>query len=515
MTEQATPDLAREPIRLGRYALFDELASGGMATVHLGRLLGPVGFSRTVAIKRLHPQHAKDPEFVTMLLDEARLAARIRHPNVVATLDVVATEGEVFLVMEYVEGESLAYVARLLRKNGDRIPPQFAAHIVTGALHGLHAAHEAKSDHGEPLGLVHRDVSPQNILIGIDGVPRVLDFGVAKAAGRLQTTDQGRIKGKLGYMAPEQLAAKPVTRKTDIFAAGIVLWEALTGKRLFRGEDPAEIVGRVLNAPIQSTRELAPDIPEALDAIVMRALARRPEQRFDTALEMAEAIEAAAGLVAPRQVGNWLKELLGARLDERAAKVAEVESISSVIDADLLGSQDIDSGRASAALIAARASTAQPEQSIEAPESGSGRSQIGSVIDSSSIKTKRRPWWLPYAVGAATVIIPAAFILAKTHHGVEAAAPSALPGPAASAPVTTSASPLTPESAAPSPAASASAAEPPASASSKAAQPSVSAPTPSTSAKPKRVVRHRYVRPRHKATRHPKPIDTASLYSRQ
>ena len=513
MTEQEA-NLDREPIRLGRYALFDELASGGMATVHLGRLLGPVGFSRTVAIKRLHPQHAKDSEFVTMLLDEARLAARIRHPNVVATLDVVATEGEVFLVMEYVEGESLSYVTRIcarrpsasLRTSRRTSSPERC----TACMPPMKPRATTVSRSGSST----RGVPPQNILIGIDGVPRVLDFGVAKAAGRLQTTDQGRIKGKLGYMAPEQLAAKPVLRKTDIFAAGIVLWEALTGERLFRGEDPAEIVGKVLNAPIMPTRELAPDIPESLDAVVMRALARRPEQRFDTALEMAEAIEAATGLVAARKVGNWLKEMLGARLDERAAKVAEVESISSVVDNELLGSSDIDSGRASAAMIAARATTAQQEQPLQALESGSGVSRVGSVIDSSSTKAKRRPWWLPYAVGAATVMIPAALILASSRHGeVESVATSAAPGPA-SVPVTTSAALPAPESAAPSPVASASAGKPPTSASSAAAEPSASAPKPSASAKPKRV-RPRYARPRHKATPHPKPIDTTSLYSRQ
>src|SRR5262245_51026591 len=169
---------------IGRYALHGELASGGMATVHLGRLLGPVGFSRTVAIKRLHAQYAQDPEFVSMFLDEARLAARIRHPNVVPTLDVVATSGELFLVMEYVPGESLSRLARAARDRMERMPPRIVSAIMSGVLHGLHAAHEAKSERGEPLGIVHRDVSPQNVLVGTDGVARVLDFGVAKAAGR-------------------------------------------------------------------------------------------------------------------------------------------------------------------------------------------------------------------------------------------------------------------------------------------------------------------------------------------
>jgi len=193
---------------VGRYALYAEIAAGGMATVHFGRLLGPVGFSRTVAIKRLHPQFAKDPEFVSMFLDEARLAARIRHPNVVPTLDVVATQGELFLVMDYVQGESLSRLIRAARERGHRIPPRIVSSILTGALHGLHAAHEAKNERGEPLNIVHRDISPQNVLVGSDGVPRVLDFGVAKAAGRVQTTREGQLKGKLAYMAPEQIGGQ-------------------------------------------------------------------------------------------------------------------------------------------------------------------------------------------------------------------------------------------------------------------------------------------------------------------
>ena len=158
---------AAQQVRVvGRYALYNAIAAGGMATVHLGRLLGPVGFSRTVAIKRLHAQFASDPEFVSMFLDEARLAARIRHPNVVPTLDVVATGGELFLVMEYVPGESIARLARTLRENHEALPTRILSAIMAGVLHGLHAAHEAKDERGVPLGIVHRDMSPQNVLVG-------------------------------------------------------------------------------------------------------------------------------------------------------------------------------------------------------------------------------------------------------------------------------------------------------------------------------------------------------------
>jgi eukaryotic-like serine/threonine-protein kinase len=334
---------------VGRYALYAEIAAGGMATVHFGRLLGPVGFSRTVAIKRLHPQFAKDPEFVSMFLDEARLAARIRHPNVVPTLDVVATSGELFLVMDYVQGESLSRLLRAMRDQSTRIPPRIVSTIMSGALHGLHAAHEARDERGEPLGIVHRDISPQNVLVGTDGVARVLDFGVAKAAGRIQTTREGQLKGKLSYMAPEQLNGL-VTRKTDIYAAAIVLWEALTSLRLFAGDNEAVILGKVLAGEVEPPSKymadssgtfdplktgenegpLSPRRLELLDGVVLRGLERDPAKRYDTAREMAIALERALGMATPSDVGEWVEATAREVLHRRAEKMAEIESTSTV-----------------------------------------------------------------------------------------------------------------------------------------------------------------------------------------
>jgi serine/threonine protein kinase len=312
---------------LGRYAMYDAIASGGMATVHYGRLLGPVGFSRTVALKRLHAHFARDPEFVAMFIDEARLAARIRHPNVVQTVDVVAADGELLLVMDYVQGESLSRLVRASRA-GSGIPVRVAAAIICGALHGLHAAHEATDEQGAPLGLVHRDVSPQNILIGADGIARVLDFGVAKAAGRVQTTGQGRVKGKIGYMAPEQINGM-ATRQTDVFAASVVLWEALTGKRLFAGDDLRRVLSRILSEEIVPPTSLAPHLPPGIDAVVLRGLERDPHKRFATAREMALEVEACLGLASPVQVGAWVESLAHVALAQRAATLAEIESSSS------------------------------------------------------------------------------------------------------------------------------------------------------------------------------------------
>src|SRR5215472_8545252 len=214
-----------------------------MATVHLGRLRGGGGFARTVAIKRLHPMYAKDPDIVAMLLDEGRLASRIRHPNVVPVLDVIAEGSEVCLVMEYVHGLALS---QIVRAHKGPVPKRIALSIASGVLHGLQAAHETTDEAGAPLGIVHRDVSPHNVLLGSDGCARVADFGIAKASGRLrETTHHGTIKGKLSYMAPEQLHGE-VDARADVYGASVVLWECLQGRRLFEANSEPELMRQVL-----------------------------------------------------------------------------------------------------------------------------------------------------------------------------------------------------------------------------------------------------------------------------
>ena len=312
--------------KIGRYTLFGELGVGGMATVHFGRLGGAGGFGRTVAIKRLHPQLARDPELVKMFLDEARLASRIRHPNVVATLDVVEQERELFLVMEYVHGEALSRLARAHGEGG--APPSIVAAIMTGVLHGLHAAHEAKTEDGEPLGIVHRDVSPHNILVGADGVPRLLDFGVAKAVGRLHTTKQGTLKGTLAYMAPEQLEHVPLTRLVDVYAAAVVCWELLTGRPLFAGDSEADTMRRILAGQVESPSQLAPEVPKDFDTIVRKALAADPARRYASARAMALEIERCVPVAKTTEVSEWVEEIAGHTLRTRAQRVAEIERIA-------------------------------------------------------------------------------------------------------------------------------------------------------------------------------------------
>jgi eukaryotic-like serine/threonine-protein kinase len=319
------------PVRVvGRYALYEEIATGGMATVHVGRLRGAVGFAKTVAIKRLHPQYARNSEFVSMFVDEARLAARIRHPNVVQTLDVVQADGELFLVMEYIQGESLARLNRLLRAMGERIPHPIVVSIMAGALQGLHAAHETRDEHGRSLDLVHRDVSPQNVMVGVDGLSRVLDFGIARAAGRVHTSQNRKVKGKLGYIAPEQIQSGVVTRQADVYSASVVLWEVLTGQRLFQGDNQATVVAQVMAGQIRPPSQVKPGTPPTFDAVVMKGLSRDPSQRFATAREMALALENACSSASLASVAGWLEGVAGESLTTRADKVARFERSSDV-----------------------------------------------------------------------------------------------------------------------------------------------------------------------------------------
>jgi eukaryotic-like serine/threonine-protein kinase len=319
--------ISTEPcLRIGRYELFDELASGGMATVHIGRLKGAVGFSRMVAIKRLHNHLLRDRQFVTMFVDEARLAARIRHPNVVPILDVVQTNEELFLVMDYVQGASLARAAALGRKHQVDVPVKVAAAIAASVLHGLHAAHEAKDDRGEPLHIVHRDVSPQNVIVGADGVARVLDFGIAKARGRLQDTAEGVVKGKVAYMAPEQIGGADLGPEADIYAVGVILWELLAGRRLHAAATQTLVLASVLKGAKDPPSEHRAGIPEALDRLVMRALALESGARFSTARDFALAIEDATPLASAAQIARWLEQVADEVLARSAVMVASVDS---------------------------------------------------------------------------------------------------------------------------------------------------------------------------------------------
>jgi serine/threonine-protein kinase len=308
--------------RLDRYELIGELASGGMATVFLGRLGGVGGFQRFVAIKRLHPHLAAEEEFIEMFLDEARLAASIHHPHVVPILEVGESESGYYLVMEYIEGDTLARIMARSLAMAKPVPRPVLVRIVLDALAGLHAAHELTDPHGRPVDLVHRDVSPQNILVGVDGCSRITDFGVARAASRLSNTRADKLKGKLAYMSPEQAKAGEIDRRADVFAMGIILWEVMATKRLFKAENEAVTLNRVLSEPIPRLSQVVPSIHPAFDQVCAKALERDPDRRYQSAAEMAESLERAArtaastsptdlGVASPREVAAYVQGALG------------------------------------------------------------------------------------------------------------------------------------------------------------------------------------------------------------
>ena len=276
----------------GKYQLFASLGRGGMADVFLAVSRGPMGFNKLVVIKRLRPALAEEAAFRQMFLDEARLAARLNHPNVVHTYEVGEHNGIYFIAMEYLEGQSLNKVIKEAVRRNDSIDPVLAARIVGDALNGLHHAHELKDYDGRPLNIIHRDISPHNIFATYDGHVKLVDFGIAKAALSSTETEVGVLKGKVAYMAPEQAMGGPIDARADLFAMGIVLWEILTGQRLMTGESAANTLHRLMNLPIPRVSSVKPGIDPALDAIVAKALEKDPRNRFQTAAEMRDALEA-------------------------------------------------------------------------------------------------------------------------------------------------------------------------------------------------------------------------------
>ncbi len=299
-----------------RYELIGEIASGGMATVFLARLTGFGGFQRLFAIKRLHPHLQSEREFVQMFLDEARLAAGIHHPNVVPILEVGASDSGYYLVMEYIEGETLARLLSGAAASKQRLPVAIVVRMMIDTLAGLNAAHELRDETGALAGVVHRDVSPQNVLVGADGVARITDFGVARAASRLTATGVGQLKGKIAYMAPEQARGEEdLDRRADVFAAGVVVWESLAHRRLFKASSEAATLSRVLNEPMPHLREVAPHVSDAVCDVVMKALARNKNERIETCAQFADALEAAAApngeLGSSRDLQSYVQTVLG------------------------------------------------------------------------------------------------------------------------------------------------------------------------------------------------------------
>jgi serine/threonine-protein kinase len=443
---------------VGRYTLFAEIASGGMATVYFGQMVGAHGFSRVVAIKRMLPRLARDPSFHAMFVDEARLASRVQHPNVVPILDVLDEGGEVMIVMDYVRGPSLSTLLKTMVEKGEKAPVPVIASIVCGMLAGLHAAHEAKDRQGRTLGIVHRDVSPQNVLVGVDGVSRLMDFGVAKATNRLAQTQEQQLKGKLAYMAPEQLQGGGVDRRTDVFAAAVVLWGALAGRRLFRGSDVTETMSEVLRGEIPSLSLFRDDVPPALEAAMRRALERDREARQATAEELAEAIERACPLASPRAVAEWVTALTGSIVAERDAMIVEIEHTTTH---SLPGDSTSFTPEIASSADASKALTREWSRESRTDDVGSAQSTDtiveGSTGRSATIATPAagKVWVIAAAVGAA-VAVGLGLFAAASRTGASQSATSTTEPSSTTSPVSAPSASTSPSAeAAPAPSASA------------------------------------------------------------
>jgi serine/threonine-protein kinase len=305
------------PSKIGRYELCFELASGGMASVHLARVEGNPGFEKLVALKRIHPHLANEREYIEMFLDEARIASRITHSNVCSVFDFGEVDGEYFIAMEYLVGEPLSRVHRRVLANidqrGSPLLPARMARIIAQACEGLHAAHELTDGDGESLHVVHRDVSADNLFVTYDGATQVVDFGIAHARQRVHSSDAGQIKGRFPYMAPEQMTSAVVDRRVDVWALGAVLWELLTLRKLFLKDTDVNTMYAVLSSEIRAPSDFRAEVSEELDEIVLKALRRSPDERWQSTREMGKALRRYLAkqedLIGPAEIADWMREL--------------------------------------------------------------------------------------------------------------------------------------------------------------------------------------------------------------
>ena len=327
----------QEPIQFGKYTLYERIGRGGMADVFKGRIQGPGGFERVFVVKRILPNLSDDPAFIKMFVEEAKMSARLNHPNIVQIFELGSVEGEFFISMEYVPGHDLSETMRALWKTSGAPRPDLVAYVGREICRALGYAHGLTDEQGNLLGMIHRDVSPSNVMLSFEGAVKLLDFGIAKALGDTpEVTKSGTLKGKYAYMAPEQTEGDDVDRRIDIFAAGIVLHEVLTGRRLFKGANDIQTIERVRRCEVRPPSQLNPACPPALDAILLRALSRNRDDRFQSAGEMADALDEIvhAAHFTPQHMATILRETFGegggagAGVDRRSGLTTTNSSLS-------------------------------------------------------------------------------------------------------------------------------------------------------------------------------------------
>jgi hypothetical protein len=317
----------KKPIPFGKYYLLERINVGGMAEVFKAKTFGVEGFERLLAVKRILPNIAEDEEFIAMFIDEAKIAVQLQHANVAQIFDLGKVDESYFIALEHVHGKDLRSIFDRLRGKGDVMPIQQACYIIMQACEGLDYAHNKRDAQGRELHLVHRDISPQNVLIGYEGEVKLIDFGIAKAAGKASKTQAGILKGKFGYMSPEQVRGLPIDRRSDIFSVGIVMYELLTNERLFVGESDFSTLEKVRNVEIMPPSSYNKKIPSELERIVLKVLAKDPEDRYQNAIDLHDDLQAFLHKIGEfysrKDLAAWMKKMFAVEIEEDSAKLEQ------------------------------------------------------------------------------------------------------------------------------------------------------------------------------------------------
>jgi hypothetical protein len=423
----------------GKYVLRARIASGGMGEIFLATLDGAAGFRKLVVVKRLLPHIAEDPRFVAMFLDEARLAARLAHPHVCTIYELGEVSGRYFIAMEYLEGVTLHELVHSAALQTQPLAMGVVAAVMQGICEGLHHAHELRHADGRIAGVVHRDVSPSNLFVLAQGLPKVLDFGIAKSRDRLVRTTTGTVRGKYAYMSPEQIAGEAVDRRSDVFAAGVVLHEALTGRPLFERETDFLIYKAILQDPIPRVGALRDDVPEAVSDVVARALARRPEERFASARELGEALAAAVapfgGAASAQTVAVVVEGACAAELERRRALVRQIEhAVDEVVVPAPAAAAPIAAPTPGRASVPAAATPARPPRGSTAPPASRRRLRYLTLALLVAVPLAIYTWRALATPPQTSALPPAPVLLTAGDVVVTPAAAPAAPADAAPAP---------------------------------------------------------------------------------
>jgi hypothetical protein len=328
----------KKPIPFGKYYLLERINVGGMAEVFKAKTFGVEGFERLLAVKRILPNIAEDEEFITMFIDEAKIAVQLQHANIAQIFDLGKVDESFFIALEYVNGRDLRSIFDRMRNKAESLPIAMASYVIMQVCEGLDYAHNKRDAQGRELHLVHRDISPQNVLIGYEGECKLIDFGIAKAAGKASKTQAGILKGKFGYMSPEQVRGLPIDRRSDIFAVGIVLYELLTGERLFIGESDFSTLEKVRNVEIQPPSSYNKKIPQELERVVLKALARDPDDRYANAIDLHDDLQSflysVGEFFSRKDLAAWMKKTFAMEIEEDNAKLEEFRQIAAPVAAN-------------------------------------------------------------------------------------------------------------------------------------------------------------------------------------